>query len=146
MNSQLSFSITIIMIITIWCISGVNSYIINLQDEQVIVESILPTGEIHKLLEDTGRKAIFRGQGTQAGWSFSPFSRRMNLFGSEFGFWVVLNVWLFNNILVGSPQHLGAAVSIMSGEMDLQGIIRFVQVRLNFSTCTFWKQALQNTV
>ena len=32
------------------------------------MESILPTGEIHKLLEDTGRKAILRGQGT--GWSF----------------------------------------------------------------------------
>ena len=29
----------------------------------------------------------------------------------------------------GNPNHIGAAVSIMSGENNIQGVIRFVQVR-----------------
>ncbi|CAB4002671.1 Copper chaperone for superoxide dismutase [Paramuricea clavata] len=74
---------------------GVRSYNINLRDEQVTVETNLPSGEMQQLLEETGRKAILRGHGTTQD---------------------------------GSPSHIGAAVSIMSGENNIQGVIRFVQV------------------
>ena len=40
---------------------------------------------------------------------------------------------VFNYLLVclaGSQTHLGAAVAIMSGENNLQGVVRFVQVSL----------------
>ncbi|XP_028405838.1 copper chaperone for superoxide dismutase-like [Dendronephthya gigantea] len=74
---------------------GVESFNINLHDEQVTVETNLPSGLIQQILEQTGRKAILRGHGaTQDRSTF----------------------------------HIGAAVAIMSGENNIQGVIRFVQV------------------
>ena len=51
----------------LYILLGVKSYSINLQDEQVIIESLLPSGIIHQLLESTGRKAILRGHGSETG-------------------------------------------------------------------------------
>ncbi|XP_028393737.1 uncharacterized protein LOC114518042 isoform X2 [Dendronephthya gigantea] len=76
-------------------IKGVESFNINLHDEQVTVETNLPSGLIQQILEQTGRKAILRGHGaTQDRSTF----------------------------------HIGAAVAIMSGENNVQGVIQFVQV------------------
>ena len=36
----------------------------NLDNEQVIVETTLPTGKVQELIENSGRMAILRGLGT----------------------------------------------------------------------------------
>ena len=48
-------------------ITGVKSFNISLQDEQVTVETNLPSGAVQQILEETGRKAILRGHGTTKG-------------------------------------------------------------------------------
>jgi hypothetical protein len=48
-------------------IAGIKSYIINLNDEQVTIETNLPSGNVQQILEGTGRKAILRGHGTTQG-------------------------------------------------------------------------------
>ena len=74
---------------------GVQSFNINLHDEQVTVQTYLPSGKVQQILEETGRKAILRGHGTTQD---------------------------------GIQNHIGAGVSIMSGENNIQGVVRFVQV------------------
>ena len=44
----------------------------NLDNEQVIVETTLPTGKVQELIENSGRMAILRGLGTP-GNNYSPF-------------------------------------------------------------------------
>ncbi|XP_071800030.1 copper chaperone for superoxide dismutase-like [Asterias amurensis] len=44
-------------------VNGVSSLDINLAQEQVIVESILPSSQLLELLESTGRRALIKGQG-----------------------------------------------------------------------------------
>jgi hypothetical protein len=50
---------------------------VNLAQEQVIVESTLPTAEIQDLIEATGRRAVIKGQGTA---SKSTFDKYFHLF------------------------------------------------------------------
>jgi hypothetical protein len=83
------------------------------------VETNLPSGEIQQLLEETGRKAILRGHGTTQG---------MGKFRSSSLTVIIYFVISCGFISDGSPSHIGAAVSIMSGENNIQGVIRFVQV------------------
>ncbi|XP_072032516.1 copper chaperone for superoxide dismutase-like [Amphiura filiformis] len=45
-------------------VQGIKSVSINLAQEQVIVESTLPTAEIQDLIEATGRRVVIKGQGT----------------------------------------------------------------------------------
>ena len=42
---------------------GVKSFTVNLDTEQVIVETILSTGQVQDLIENSGRMAILRGLG-----------------------------------------------------------------------------------
>ncbi|PIK41421.1 hypothetical protein BSL78_21719 [Apostichopus japonicus] len=46
-------------------IAGVQSLTVNLAQEQVIVESILTSFQIQEILEQTGRRAVLKGQGSK---------------------------------------------------------------------------------
>ena len=39
----------------------------NLAEEQVVVETLLPSGQIQELLESTGRNTVLRGHGAGGG-------------------------------------------------------------------------------
>ena len=42
---------------------GIKSFTVDLNTEQVIVETTLSTGQVQKLIENSGRMAILRGLG-----------------------------------------------------------------------------------
>ena len=42
----------------------------NLDNEQVLVETTLPSGQIQELLEQTGRKTVLRGHGAGGGYIY----------------------------------------------------------------------------
>ncbi|XP_038072125.1 copper chaperone for superoxide dismutase-like [Patiria miniata] len=48
-------------------VDGVSSLDINLAQEQVVIESILPSSELLELLENTGRRAVVKGHGVSNG-------------------------------------------------------------------------------
>lgn len=48
-------------------VDGIESYSVNLSEEQVVVETSLPSGQIQKLLESTGRNTVLRGHGAGGG-------------------------------------------------------------------------------
>ncbi|XP_022091361.1 copper chaperone for superoxide dismutase-like [Acanthaster planci] len=48
-------------------VDGVSSLDINLAQERVIIESILPSSQLLELLESTGRRAVVKGQGLASG-------------------------------------------------------------------------------
>ncbi|XP_068706238.1 copper chaperone for superoxide dismutase-like [Montipora foliosa] len=45
-------------------VEGIEAFTVNLDNEQVIVETTLPTGKVQELIENSGRMAILRGLGT----------------------------------------------------------------------------------
>ena len=47
--------------------AGVDSFSVNLEQEQVIVETALPSWKVQEMLESTGLKTILRGRGAVRG-------------------------------------------------------------------------------
>ena len=47
--------------------TGVRHVYVNLEDEVVLVETVLPSGQVQGLLEGTGRLVVFRGFGGAGG-------------------------------------------------------------------------------
>ncbi|XP_071484736.1 copper chaperone for superoxide dismutase-like [Diadema antillarum] len=45
-------------------IEGIHEVDINLSQEQVVITTVLPSAEVKEILESTGRKAVFKGQGS----------------------------------------------------------------------------------
>ena len=52
---------------------GIKSFTVNLETEQVIIESTLSTGQVQELIENSGRMAILRGLGVPGKTGFSIF-------------------------------------------------------------------------
>ena len=48
-------------------LAGIKAVEVDLSNEQVIVETSLPSGKVQDLLEQTGKTAIFRGHGYKKG-------------------------------------------------------------------------------
>ena len=46
-----------------WFVSGIKGVFVNLEDEVVLVRSVLPSCQVQGLLESTGKLVVFRGYG-----------------------------------------------------------------------------------
>ena len=56
--------LTIFVIMAVYLItSGIKSFTVDLDTEQVIVETTLSTSQVQKMIENSGRMAILRGLG-----------------------------------------------------------------------------------
>ena len=51
--------------------AGVRHVYVSLEDEVVLVETALPSGQVQGLLEGTGRLVVFRGFGGARGTGYS---------------------------------------------------------------------------
>ncbi|CAG8631665.1 4862_t:CDS:2 [Ambispora leptoticha] len=86
-------------------VPGVDHFDINLEEQRVIVEGTAPPSKISKLLKNSGRKVIVRGQGT--------------IKGSHSGAAVcIFEPYTFDNSLIQQPQK----------QYDPKGLARFVQI------------------
>ena len=45
-------------------VSGVKDVLVNLEKEQVMLSSSLPSAKVQELIESTGRRAVLKGLGT----------------------------------------------------------------------------------
>lgn len=51
------------MAVSLMTTSGIKSFTVDLDTEQVIVETTLSTSQVQKMIENSGRMAILRGLG-----------------------------------------------------------------------------------
>lgn len=81
---------------------GVDNVFVDVANELVLVDTSLPSNQITRLLQDTGKLVVFRGIGGGGVASTDTTA----------------------------TQHRGAAVAIMKGMGGVKGMARLVQVQL----------------